>query len=334
MNKRCIYSAILIAFLATAGASRVALAVSEAESNDPVSSAQVLTIGSDGTATVDGGILNTVAHRDVDFYSFPAKAGDVLSVSITTALDPTKFYPLIAVFGPDGTDLLAIQGYGIVGVPIQGLALPQTGIYVVGVSSDPGFFQDVNTLYSSTVNDDSPYYNVNGTYTLQISGVTPPAVTPPAPPPVVTPSVQDISIKIRPFSRDVILAFPKKSHDFRRGHDDDDFDALPRRFKGGIPVALLSSANFDALDVNQSSLRFGSTGTEGSFLRCNSHGIDVNRDKLPDLICHFDFAKADFQPGDTQGFVTGTTNSGVDFKGQGFLKILSGKGRERRHHHH
>ncbi|MGA8048927.1 MAG: hypothetical protein WCA09_01985 [Burkholderiales bacterium] len=343
-NKRCMYSAMLIAFLATLGASRVALAVDEVEPNDPVSSVQslALDIGSDGTAMVAGGILNTVSHRDTDFYSFPAHQNDALNISISLPSN-SALSPVIAVFGPDGTNLLALQAQMGFGLPIQVVA-PQDGIYVVGVSSDPGYFVDVNSLSSSTIQDDSPYYNVNGTYTLLISGITPPAATPPVvtppvvtppapPPPVSTPSLQQIAIKIRPFSRDVILAFSRKSHDFKRGHDsaqNDDFDALPRRFKSGIPVALLSSANFDALDVNQSSLKFGSTGTEASFIRCNPHGVDVNGDKLPDLVCYFDFGKANFQPGDTQGIVTGTTNSGVDLEGRGFLKILSDK----RHHHH
>jgi len=342
ISKRFKRSAMMIAFIASLGASRVALAVDEVEPNDPVSSVQSLAIGSDGTATVAGGILNTVSHRDTDFYSFPAHQGDALNITITIP-DGAAISPVLAVFGPDGTDLLALQAQMGFGLPIQVVA-PQDGIYVVGVSSDPAYFVDVNTLSSPTIQDDSPYYNVNGTYTLLISGVTPPVVTPPAPPPpadtpppppppVATPSVQQIAIKIRPFSRDVILAFSRKSHDLKPGHDfaqKDDFDALPRRFKGGIPVALLSSANFDALDVNQSSLKFGSTGTEASFIRCNPHGVDVNGDKRPDLVCYFDFGKANFQPGDTQGIVTGATNSGVDLEGRGFLKILS----DRRHHGH
>lgn len=335
INKRYVRSAMLIAFLAAFGSGRVALAAGEVEPNDPVSSAQVLTIGSDGTATVDGGILNTVSHRDVDFYSFPAKAGDVVNVSITTTLDSTAFYPFIVLFGPDGTNLLAMQGAGLVGTPIANLALPQTGTYVVGVTSDPAFFNDVNTLSSMTINDDSPYYNINGTYSLQISGVSAPVVAQPAPPPpVTTPSVQSIAIKIRPFSRDVILAFARDDRHFRR---DRDFDALRHHFKGGIPVALLSSANFNALDTDPSSLKFGSTGTEDSLIRCNGHGFDVNGDRLPDLVCYFDFAKTDFQPGDVEGFVTGRTNSGTDFQGEGALKIYSGKphGRphDRQHHH-
>ena len=92
-----------------------------------------------------------------------------------------------------------------------------------------------------------------------------------------------------------------------------------------MPVALLSSDTFNALDVDQSSLKFGETGNESSLIRCERHGVDVNRDKRPDLICFFDFAKANFQPGDTEGKVTGTTNSGQAFEGSAWLKIMTGR---------
>lgn len=325
MNKRYVWSALLIAFFAIFGASRVALAFNESEPNDPVDQANSVDIGSDGTATVVGGILNTASHRDVDFYKFTAQPNDQLTVSIDTG---GTFSPIIAVFGPDGTELLHLWAQAGLGYPIQNLALTDGGIYVVGVSSDPGYFMDVNTVLAG-VNSSSPDYGINGTYTLQISGVSPTVVA--APPPVVAaPSPMSIGIKIRPFNRDVILAYPKWDRHYRGGRD---FDGLRHHFKGGIAVALLSSADFTAPDVDQSSLRFGSVGDEDSLIRCKRDGVDVNRDGRPDLVCYFDFAKANIQPGDTEGFVTGTTGEGAPFQGQGFLKILSGSGRDRDHHH-
>jgi hypothetical protein len=329
ISKRYMWSAMMIAFLAAFGVSRVALAVDEIEPNDPVANAQKLDIGSDGTAEVIGAILNdpttTPMHRDVDFYSFPAHAGDKLQISINST---PPFSPTLAIFGPDGVDLLALQAQKGFGVPIQDFLVTQNGTYIVGVSSYPGDFMDVNTLTSpSVVQDYSPYWGVKGAYTLQISGVTPP---------VATPSVQLIGIKIRPFSRDVIvLASSRRHHDFDRDDDserDREFKALRGRFKGGIAVALLSSDTFNAMEVDQSSLKFGSTDEE-SLVRCKRHGLDVNRDTRPDLICYFDFAKANFQPGDTEGVVTGTMNGDGAFEGRGYLKILSGKKRDRDHHH-
>jgi hypothetical protein len=366
-KKRFMRSAMMIAVLAALVASRVALAVDEVEPNDPVTKAQTLTIGSDGTVTVYGGILNTATHRDVDFYSFQATAGDVITVNIDggMAADMTGVWTNLAIFGPDQNGPLSLLSKSQYGFPIDSpgsatyydaridkFVVPATATYVVGVSSDPGTFVDVNTLSSDQIVNDSPAYDVNGTYTLIISGVTPPVVaappppppvaTPPVvtppppvvtpPPPVVTPSVLDISIEIRPGRRDVLWTYSPE-HDFGRGSDSDrdrDFEAFRHHhFRGGMPVALLSSDTFNALDVDQSSLKFGETGDESSLIRCDRHSVDVNRDKRPDLICFFDFAEANFQPGDTEGKVTGTTKSGQDFEGHAWLKIMTG----RRHPH-
>ena len=376
-NKRFMRSAMLIAVLAALGASRVALAVDEVEPNDPVANAQQLTIGSDGTVTVYGGILNTATHRDVDFYSFQATAGDVITVNIDggMAADMTGVWTDLAIFGPGQNGPLSLLAQSQYGIPIDApgsatyydarinkFVVPATGTgtYVVGVSSDPGTFVDVNTLSSGQILPDSPSYDVNGTYTLIISGVTPtvvvapppsppvvtpPVVTPPPPPPVVTPPVVtpppppappvlDISIEIRPGRHDVLWAYSPE-HDFGRGSDSDrdrDFEAFRHhQFRGGMPVALLSSDTFNALDVDQSSLKFGETGNESSLIRCERHGVDVNRDKQPDLVCFFDFGKADFKPGDTQGKVTGTTKSGQAFEGEGWLKIMTGRRHPRDH---
>jgi Bacterial pre-peptidase C-terminal domain len=379
-NKRFLRSAMLIAVLTALGASRVALAVDEVEPNDPVASAQQLVIGSDGTVTVSAGILNTATHRDVDFYSFQATAGDVITVNIDGGMSAsmTGVWTDLAIFGPDSNGPLSLLRQSQFGFPIDSpgsatyydaridnFVVPTTGTYVVGVSSDPGTFVDVNTLSSGQILNDSPAYDVNGTYTLIISGVTPPVIaapppppppppattppppppattpppppttTPPPPPPVVTASVQEISIEIRPGRRDVLWAY-SPGRDFDRDHDHDfkrdrQYQALEHDFRDGMPVALLSSASFNALDVDQSSLKFGSAGNESSLIRCDRKGVDVNRDKRRDLICFFDFRKANFQPGDTEGKVTGTTKSGDAFEGQGWLKIMTGRS-HRRHH--
>ena len=57
--------------------------------------------------------------------------------------------------------------------------------------------------------------------------------------------------------------------------------------KDRIPVAILSTKNFDApSQIDPNSLSFGRTGDEHSLVYC--HGSkDVNKDGLQDLVCHF-----------------------------------------------
>ena len=354
-SKRYMWATMLTAFLVTLTASRVALAVDEAEVstdtstyNDPWTKAQPLEVGSDGTVEVNGAINNTPTHRDTDFYSFHANAGDIVTIDIDGGMhaDFTGVWTVLAVF--DGSNPVPLRySNGATSVDpgsetnadarIDDFVVPATGTYIVGVSSEPGEFKDINTLTSGDIVDWSPAYFVNGSYTLIISGATPVASLPPPPPPA--PSVQQIGIDIRPGKRDVIWIRSATRYDSKRDRHDL-AERIRGHLKGGLPVALLSSDTFNALDVAQDSLRFGSTGDEESLVRCNRHGVDVNHDGHPDLLCHFDIGKADFEPGDVEGILTGTTQSGVDFEGQGFLKIITGKrdlhrhDRRRRHHHH
>ena len=349
-NKRRTWSTTLIALFATLLASRVALAVqSEIECDNPAVDAygnvaldtnnnplaKPLIFDSTGTAEVDGAIINGVGYnpcavpagRDTDFYTFQANAGDTLSLAILNAYEGTQTWIDLAVFGPLAGDpyhmyreTLVNKGTIGPGQSIYDPAIPdfvagESGTYFVGISSYPGQFTGISSLTSlSTNTPQSPYPGTVGSYTLRVTGAKPP--------------VTEINIDIRPGRRDVIWAasahreFSGRDGDFDRDHD---LKGLRHRFKHGLPVALLSSDTFVAMDVDQSTLKFGETGDEESLIRCKRHGVDVNRDKLPDLVCWFDFAKAGFVPGDTEGVVTGSTTSGAAFEGKGALKIVTGK---------
>jgi len=348
-NKRQMWSATLIAVFTAFLASRVALAADEAEPDDPYTSAQALTIGSDGTVTVtNASIYNTTAHRDVDFYSFHGNAGDVVTFNIDGGMNASfvGIYTSLGVWGPDYATNpvpLVTQTGSLTtdaGSPttadarIDNFPLPATGTYIVGVSTDPGEFVDINTLQTGGLSAAgwSPDYGVTGSYTLIISGVTPySAPAPVAAAPATT--ALPINIDIMPGRHNVIwlrtasasASTPDQDSERKRDLDRD----MHRHFRDGIPVALLSSSTFTPSDVNQSSLRFGSAGDEDSLIRCNRRQVDLNHDGIPDLICHFDATKANFQPGDTNGIVTGETATG-EFEGQGYLKVVTG----RRHHHH
>lgn len=92
---------------------------------------------------------------------------------------------------------------------------------------------------------------------------------------------------------------------------------------GKIPVAILSSASFDAPgEVDLTTLAFGRTGNEQSLAFCRG-SEDVNGDGLPDLVCHFDTQASGFQPGDTEGVLRGRTYDGSDLEGADSVHIIS-----------
>ena len=100
-------------------------------------------------------------------------------------------------------------------------------------------------------------------------------------------------------------------------------NVINARSAGKIPVAILSSASFDAVSqVDQASLAFGHTGTEASLAFCNPGGEDVNGDGLPDLVCHFSTQLTGFQPGDTAGVLNGKDIHGNPFTGTDSVEVI------------
>src|SRR5262249_36750080 len=77
---------------------------------------------------------------------------------------------------------------------------------------------------------------------------------------------------------------------------------------GKVPVAVLSSATFDASAVDPATVRFGRTGTEASPVSYTL--TDVNGDKRKDLVCQFNTQDTGFICGDTTGFLRGGTFAG------------------------
>ena len=101
-----------------------------------------------------------------------------------------------------------------------------------------------------------------------------------------------------------------------------DPNSINRGGQGVIPVAILSDATFDAMSVDTTSLTFGGTGDEDSLSFCNGSPGDVDGDGLPDLMCHFDTQETDFQSGDTEGVLKGTTLDGTPITGTDSVRIV------------
>ncbi|MGE5240066.1 MAG: pre-peptidase C-terminal domain-containing protein [Bacteroidota bacterium] len=306
MRKHTLHNAVQIALLGASLIAGVAYADDEIEPNQPIGSAQPVTIvpgsgGEKGSATVHGVLGNLTGSPvgDVDFYSFYGLVGDVVTVDIDGGIGGARSVDtIVAVFGP-APGYKKLRENDDAGFPldpgstspydsrIDNFLLPATGTYTVGVSSYPRRFTDGGGLMSSSLNSKS-----NGDYTLIISGVSPP--------------VLQINIDIKPGDGDSAAPINPKS-------------------KGKIPVALLSSAEFNAVTVKTDSLRFGPTGSEASLSACGNDGEDVNGDGLLDLVCHFDNQRAAFSATDEEGIVKGMTDDGRAFEGRGRLKVVPAK---------
>jgi hypothetical protein len=299
VNKKLgIRHAIACAFLAASAVSGVALAVEEAEDNYPIQSAQRLTVGADGSVTING-IVGTLAGplaNDVDFYSFYARKGDVLVIDIDGAYKPSgpariSVDTYLTVFDSDlkvkraNDDKPLPLDDGSVSrrdAYIDNFTVEKDGVHYVGVTAFPRLLVDGGAIY------DRGGVRYNGDYRLTISGVSP--------------ELRQINIDIKPGGGAVAPINPKS--------------------RGGIPVALLSADDFNALNVDVRSLTFGSTGDERSLQRCGKGGEDVNGDGRLDLVCHFETQAASFGATDLEGIVKGKGGDGMRFEGRGLLKVI------------
>jgi hypothetical protein len=86
-----------------------------------------------------------------------------------------------------------------------------------------------------------------------------------------------------------------------------------------VTVAIMTTADFDAATVDPLSVCFGDGGTPAERSCTEEHGDghlqDVNKDKLPDLILHFDVAATGIDPGDGNACLLARTRDGVGLYG-------------------
>jgi hypothetical protein len=93
---------------------------------------------------------------------------------------------------------------------------------------------------------------------------------------------------------------------------------------GVIPVAILSSATFDASQVNPASVslagaRVNLIGKAGRY-SCSSQ--DVNSDGRADLVCHVETAAFLLEPGESTAMLEGETYDGASIRGQEIIRIV------------
>ncbi len=271
--------------------------VSELEPNDPIYFSQLVLPGLDefNIEAVLGNVTGP-AVSDLDYFKFSGQAGDVVTIDIDGGIGGKRSVDtFIAIFGPAPSyPLLRMNDDSS---PVDEGSMHRFDSRIVNfVLPHTGTYtvgvSHFPRYFSSggSARDGAPR---NGDYSLVISGVSTP--------------VLHIGIEIKPGSGEVAPLNPKS--------------------RGKIPVALLSSERFNALDVDSSSLMFGRNGSEHSLARCGKAGEDVNGDGMLDLVCHFHNQHAGFAKGDIEGVLKGKLIDGQRIEGRALLKVVPEKAR-------
>lgn len=107
--------------------------------------------------------------------------------------------------------------------------------------------------------------------------------------------------------------------DIKPGNDS---NTINPNSKGVIPVAILSSEDFDATDIDPLSVTFGLN--EAMETHGKGHIEDMNEDGFDDLLLHFRTQETGIASTDTEACLTGETLCGLTFTGCDEIQI-SGK---------
>jgi len=313
-------SVMVGALLAAYGAGAAAQAVDEVEPNSQISSAQALTVDASGTVTVNA----FFASGDVDFYSFQGKKDDKVVIDVNGGMQ-SGLDLFVSFLGPNASGpQQALDGNDDCNYPADvDPCLPEPGSVPLSLASDGVYYVAVTHIPTQVVDNGAVLGLISSIpaagagYTLTISGVTPaevpqdppPSEDPPAPP---SSEAKNVRIDIRPGER------AEK--------------ATVHLSRARVPVAILSSADFDAMKIDTSTLTFGRSGDEQSLEKCYPKGMHVNRDRRRDLVCLFSIKSANFEPNDVAGLLKGSTTDGTQFQGRGLLKVIEiHKKRDRGH---
>ncbi len=106
-----------------------------------------------------------------------------------------------------------------------------------------------------------------------------------------------------------------------------DVNPINTKSKGVIPVAVLTTDDFDATTIDPETVRFGSLSSilsdEGALLaHTDGHIEDVNDDGRPDFMGHFATQDAGFTSDDEYGWLVGETTDGESIAGRDMVQIL------------
>ena len=109
--------------------------------------------------------------------------------------------------------------------------------------------------------------------------------------------------------------------DIKPGSDENTFNLSS---SGVIPVAILSTADFDATAVEPESVSLAGASVKlvGKGVRYLCHFEDVNADNLTDLICQVNTAQFMVEEGSSTAVLEAMTVDGVSIRGQDHVRIV------------
>lgn len=99
-----------------------------------------------------------------------------------------------------------------------------------------------------------------------------------------------------------------------------DPNAIEENNRGVIPVAILTTDDFDATSVDADTVRFGPAGAEK--MHPNAHIEDVDGDGDLDMVLHFWTRETGLSAGDTEATLTGQTLGGMSIEGSDSVLIV------------
>ena len=207
-SKRLIAMAVMLA-----SSPLYAATISEIEQNQTIGTSQYVTtndkvidisaaLGTVGaTVTVNtsrGSYTGLAPTDDLDVYSFYAQAGDVVTLDIDHGIGGQQNVDTnLAVFDSNGkilrvnddADSVDAGSTSTLDARIDNFKVPVSGIYYVGVSGYPRFFNDGGTVTAPS--------SASGDYELIVSGVSP--------------AVHQITLEVKPGSSDRAPINPKSN---------------------------------------------------------------------------------------------------------------------------
>lgn len=113
------------------------------------------------------------------------------------------------------------------------------------------------------------------------------------------------------------------SIDIKPGSNNNPVNCLNKQ--GAIPVAVLSTPNFKATDINPNTVLFGYLGREAQATKKVLHLEDVDADGDLDAVFHFSASDTGIKCGDTAATLTGEMINGIPFFGKDVLTTVGDK---------